>query len=84
MKIRLEGTKDEIKWAIHSLNKVYSVSSESRLYQNRDKVTYRCYLEVTAFFIRSGSEADLSSIERDDSVANPMPWDVVLGGSDEH
>lgn len=83
MKIRLEGTKDEIKWAIESLKKVYSVSSESRLYQNRDKTTYRCYLEVTPYFIRSGSTAELSTLEQEDLEANPKPWDAVLGGNDE-
>jgi hypothetical protein len=83
MKIRLEGTKDEIKWAVESLKKVYSVSSESRLYQNRDKVNYRLYLEVTPYFIRSSSTAELSTLEQEDLEANPKPWDVVLGGQDE-
>lgn len=68
MKIRLEGTKDEIKWAVDSLKKVYSVTDQSKLYQNRDKTTCRCYLEVTPFFVRSES-----------SEPQPKPWDAVLG-----
>jgi hypothetical protein len=76
MKIRLEGTNEEIKWVIQSLCKIYSVTSESKLYKNRDNVSCRCYVELTAFFIQSGSDLDSNPTESN----QPKPWDVVRGG----
>ena len=79
MKIRLEGTNEEIKWAVQSLRKIYSVTDESKLYKNRDNVTYRCYIELAAFFIQSSSSLDSNLTESN----QPKPWDVVLGGENE-
>jgi hypothetical protein len=81
MKLRLEGTKAEIEWAIESLKKVYSVMTVSKLYPNRDKVNYRCYLEVIPYSLRSDSVTELSSLEQEDLEVNPEPWDAVLGGN---
>jgi hypothetical protein len=81
MKIRLEGTKDEISWIVSSLEKVYSVTSKSKLYQNRDKTTYRCYLDIVPYWVRSGSILD-SKVTLSDEP-QPKPWDAVLGGENE-
>lgn len=79
MKIRLEGTKEEIQWAVDSLKKLYSITETSKLYANRDGKSYRCYVELVAFFVRSGSALD-SKNEVPISEPQPKSWDAVLGG----
>lgn len=77
MKIRLEGTKQEIKWAIAALKHIYSVREQSKLYQNRDGVSCRCYLEVVPL----SAEAN----QKQSDELQPQPWDAVLGtSSNEH
>jgi hypothetical protein len=66
MKIRLEGTKAEIDWAVESLKEHYSLPTISKLYPNRDRITYRCYVEL---FPSTHGEA-----------RRPAPGDAVLGG----
>ncbi len=67
MKIRLEGTKAEIDWVVESLKEHYSLPTVSKLYPNRDRTTYRCYVE-------------LFPSTHDGEVRRPAPGDVVLGG----
>ncbi len=84
MKLRIEGTSDEIDWLVKSLEQTYSIANKSRLYQNRDKTTCRCYLEIHSYFRRSSpANTEPSTLEKEDSEANPKPWDVVLGGNGE-
>jgi hypothetical protein len=73
VKLRLEGTKQEIDWLVESLAKTYSVTKPVKLYPNRDGKTYRAYVELVAFFVTSSSTADSQE-------PSPRPGDMVLGG----
>lgn len=79
MKIRVEGTKNEIKFIVDYLKQRYPKLTESRLYQNRNNTNYRCYLELSPYF-SSDSTAQTSSLEKEALEAQPDPWDAVLGG----
>jgi hypothetical protein len=48
MKIRLEGTEDEINWACSCIknNREMAIENESKLYANRDGKTFRKYIDV--------------------------------------
>jgi hypothetical protein len=72
VKLRLEGTKQEIDWLVESLAKTYSVTKPVKLYPNRDG-THRAYVELVPFFVTSGSTADSGE-------PKPKPGDMVLGG----
>jgi hypothetical protein len=72
VKIRLEGTKQEIDWLVESLAKTYSITKPTKLYPNRDG-THRAYVDLVAFFVTSSSTADSQE-------PSPRPGDMVLGG----
>jgi len=76
VKIRLEGTKQEIDWLVESLAKTYSITKPVKLYPNRDGKTHRAYVELTPFFVTSGSAADSKE-------SKPKHGDMVLGGGSE-
>jgi hypothetical protein len=73
VKIRLEGTKQEIEWLAESLAKTYSITKLVKLYPNRDGKTHRAYVELVAFFVTSSSTADSQE-------PKPKSGDMVLGG----
>ena len=83
MKIRLEGTKQEIDWLVESLAKTYSITKPAKLYPNRDG-THRAYVELTPFFVTSGSAADSKAQTQvtgsDEGEPRPKSGDMVLGG----
>jgi len=73
VKIRLEGTRQEIDWLVESLAKTYSISKPVKLYPNRDGKTHRAHVELVAFFVTSDSTADSGE-------PKPKTGDMVLGG----
>jgi hypothetical protein len=83
VKIRLEGTKQEIDWLVESLAKTYSITKPMKLYPNRDG-TYRAYVELTPFFVTSGSATDSKAQTQvttsDEGEPRPKSGDMVLGG----
>ena len=46
LKVRLQGTKEDIVKAITKMKKEFDVMSESEGYKNRNSVHYRVYLDL--------------------------------------
>lgn len=46
LKVRLQGTKEDIYKAIAKLKKEFEIISESTEYKNRNSIHYRVYLEL--------------------------------------
>ncbi len=83
LKIRVDGTKEEIDWFVLGLRKTYDVRSVSKFYPNRGGETFRVYVEVFPFFVRSGSTLDSKNeaLLGQPLEPTPRPGDVVLGGN---
>lgn len=82
LKIRVEGTQEEINWLVEGLRKTYDVRSVSKFYANRSGETFRVYVEVFPFLVKSGSALDSKNVASlgENLEPTPRPGDVVLGG----
>jgi hypothetical protein len=85
MKIRVEGTREEIDWFVLGLKKIYDVREVSKPYANRDGKNFRVYVELFPFFVRSGSPQDAKNLSDggDGVEASPRPYDAVMGSIPE-
>jgi hypothetical protein len=80
MKIRLEGTRNEINWAITLIKNTpeMKVIDESKFYPNRDGKTYRQYLEV-----RQSTLEEMPKHWQGSESPQPKTVGAVLGGQSE-
>ena len=52
IKMRLNGTKEEIQMMLLTLHDVYEIVSVSKFYKDRNRDNYRIYLEVEVPFCK--------------------------------